>query len=181
MSQLKIFHENAPSKPILDTLDRQLITASLRKINVRFEAWNTNKIPKPNDDEASILQLFQAEINEFIKDHAYQSYDVVHMTPDHPEKLLAREKFLTEHIHKEDEIRFFVRGQGLFTLHINNKIYSILCEQNDLISVPANLKHWFDMGQNPDFTVIRIFDNPKGWVAHYTGDDIAKNFATLEN
>ena len=44
--------------------------------------------------------------------------------------------------------------------------------ENDLISVPAGT-HWFDMGSEPNFTAIRIFDNPEGWVAQFTGDAIA--------
>ena len=49
----------------------------------------------------------------------------------------------------------------------------MLCEKNDLISVPAHTPHWFDMGSEPNFTAIRIFDNPEGWIAQFTGDDIA--------
>ena len=84
-----------------------------------------------------------------------------------------RKKFLDEHVHSEDEVRFFVRGQGLFVIHANGRVYSVLCEKDDLISVPANTRHWFDMGPNPSFTAIRLFNNPEGWVANFTGDEIA--------
>jgi 1,2-dihydroxy-3-keto-5-methylthiopentene dioxygenase len=57
----------------------------------------------------------------------------------------------------------------------------LLCEKDDLISVPANTRHWFDMGPNPVFTAIRLFNNPQGWVANFTGDNIANNFPMLEN
>jgi 1,2-dihydroxy-3-keto-5-methylthiopentene dioxygenase len=43
----------------------------------------------------------------------------------------------------------------------------VLCEQGDLISVPANTPHWFDMGPNPYFIAIRLFNNPDGWVANF--------------
>jgi len=56
-----------------------------------------------------------------------------------------------------------------------------LCEKDDLISVPANTKHWFDMGPNPVFTAIRLFNNPEGWVARFTGDAIAEEFPLLDN
>lgn len=85
----------------------------------------------------------------------------------------AARKILSEHTHGEDEVRFFVEGAGLFCLHLNGKIFQILCEKNDLISVPANTRHWFDMGGSPSlprsvYSIIR-----KGWVAHFTGDKIA--------
>ena len=69
-------------------------------------------------------------------------------------------------------MRFFVAGRGLFTLHIGDYVYAVLCEKNDLISVPAGTPHWFDMGEHPHFVAIRLFNNPEGWVANFTGEDI---------
>jgi len=59
-------------------------------------------------------------------------------------------------------------------------VYGVLCEAGDLISVPAGTRHWFDMGGAPDFQCIRLFTTPEGWVADYTGDDIARRFPRLE-
>ncbi len=92
-----------------------------------------------------------------------------------------RQKFLAEHTHGEDEVRFFVDGHGLFSLHVAAEVYEVLCEKGDLISVPANTKHWFDMGPNPRFVAIRFFNNPDGWVAEFTGSDIADRFNRFEN
>ena len=38
-----------------------------------------------------------------------------------------RRKFLEEHTHAEDEVRFFVEGCGLFVLHIGSEVLSVLC------------------------------------------------------
>jgi 1,2-dihydroxy-3-keto-5-methylthiopentene dioxygenase len=46
--------------------------------------------------------------------------------------------------------------------------------------VPANTPHWFDMGSDPEFTAIRLFNNQEGWVAQGTGSDIAKQFPLLD-
>ncbi|RZM07821.1 MAG: hypothetical protein EOP67_72695, partial [Sphingomonas sp.] len=35
-------------------------------------------------------------------------------------------------------------------------------------------RHWFDMGPAPRFTAIRLFAEPDGWVARFTGDPIAR-------
>jgi 1,2-dihydroxy-3-keto-5-methylthiopentene dioxygenase len=37
------------------------------------------------------------------------------------------------------------------------------------------------MGPNPGFIAIRLFNNPDGWVANFTGSDIADRFNRLEN
>ena len=91
-----------------------------------------------------------------------------------------RRKFLDEHFHKEDEVRFFVDGSGLFTLHVDGKVYEVLCKKGDLISVPDGTTHWFDMGPEPRFVAIRFFTDPEGWVGHFTGSDIATRFPRYE-
>jgi 1,2-dihydroxy-3-keto-5-methylthiopentene dioxygenase len=58
--------------------------------------------------------------------------------------------------------------------------YAVLCEQGDLISVPAQVKHWFDMGEFPGFKCIRLFTRPEGWAAKFTGTEIARKFLGLE-
>ena len=59
-------------------------------------------------------------------------------------------------------------------------VYEVLCERGDLISVPANTPHWFDLGPTPALLAIRFFNNPDGWVAHYTGSDIAQRYSRLD-
>jgi 1,2-dihydroxy-3-keto-5-methylthiopentene dioxygenase len=111
---------------------------------------------------------------------SYPTVDAIRMTPEHPDREALRQKFLAEHIHSEDEVRFFVDGKGLFCLHIGEEVLQVLCEADDWISVPAGTKHWFDMGSAPQFCAIRFFDNPDGWVAEFTGDGIAKQFPLLD-
>ena len=107
--------------------------------------------------------------------------DVIHLNSDHPDKIAIRQKFLAEHLHADFEIRFFVRGCGLFYLHVGDKVYLILCEQGDLISVPANTPHWFDLGENPQLSAIRLFTTADGWQASFTNSDINLAFPSLED
>ena len=181
MSQLTIYAERGPEEPLLATDDFDTISDELSKIGIRFERWAALHDFAEDADNESITAAYQPEIDKLIEEHGYQTYDVVSMHPEHPDKDAFRQKFLAEHTHSEDEVRFFVRGHGLFVIHGDDKVYSMLCEQDDLISVPANTRHWFDMGPNPSFTAIRLFNNPDGWVANFTGDDIAGRFPPLEN
>ena len=61
------------------------------------------------------------------------------------------------------------------------KVYATLCTRGDLINLPANLTHWFDMGPSPSFKAIRLFTTPDGWVGNFTGSDIADRFPRYEN
>src|SRR6185437_3722080 len=81
---------------------------------------------------------------------------------------------------REEGVRFFVAGAGQFTLHIEGKVYDVLCEAGDLIGVPDGTRHWFDMSEAPYFVAIRLFTNKDGWVANFTGSDIAQGFPRME-
>ena len=57
---------------------------------------------------------------------------------------------------------------GLFSLHVGDKVYEVLCEKGDLIVVPDSATHWFDMGPAPRFVAIRFFTEADGWVGPYS-------------
>ena len=181
MSQLTIYTDTAPDAPLVESNDFEVIATELGKAGIKIERWKADRKLADDADSDTIIAAYQAEIDRLVASGGYQTWDVVSMNANHPEKDAFRSKFLDEHTHSEDEVRFFVRGHGLFIIHANDKVYSILCEKDDLISVPANTRHWFDMGANPNFTAIRLFNNPEGWVANFTGDDIATRFPFLEN
>ncbi|MEX2495978.1 MAG: acireductone dioxygenase [Woeseia sp.] len=181
MSRLTIYSESQPATPLVEARDFATIASELSSAGIGFERWSAGQTLAEDADQDTIIAAYRTEIDRLVSERGYQSFDVVSMNPQHPEKDAFRRKFLEEHTHSEDEVRFFVRGQGLFVMHIDEKVYSMLCERNDLISVPANTRHWFDMGPNPSFTAIRLFNNPEGWVANFTGDTIAQRFPRLEN
>ena len=179
MSALTIFSDQDPSAPVWESRDGDAIATELNKIDVRFERWQADRDLGENPQPQDVIAAYQHEIDKLVAEKGYQSWDVISMRPDNEQREVLRTKFLSEHTHGEDEVRFFVEGAGLFCLHLNGKIYQILCEKNDLISVPANTRHWFDMGGSPSFTAIRVFDNPEGWVAHFTGDKIADAYPRM--
>ena len=181
MTQLTVYAESDGRNPLLATKDVDAICTELGAAGIHLERWEADRDLADDADNDTIIAAYQAEIDRLVTERGFQTYDVVSMNPDHPEKEALRKKFLDEHTHSEDEVRFFVRGHGLFIVHANGKVYSVLCEKDDLISLPANTRHWFDMGPNPVFTAIRLFNDPEGWVGHFTGDDIAGRFPLLEN
>ena len=181
MSNLKIFRDGEPDNPQLVVDSKAAMAVELAKVGIRYEQWEATKPLTASPPQEEVLEAYAEDIDRLKREEGYQTVDVVSMQPDHPDKAAFREKFLDEHRHSEDEVRFFVEGQGLFTLHIEDQVYEVLCTKGDLISVPANTAHWFDMGPNPHFVAIRLFNNPEGWVASFTGSDIAGRFSRLEN
>lgn len=181
MSRLRIFDHDAPDAPELATTDLAAITAELAKIGVGFERWEAGAPVKAGDAPDIILDAYKQDIERLVAERGFKTVDVVSISPDHPQRETMRGKFLDEHFHKEDEVRFFVDGSGLFTLHVGDKVYEILCEKGDLVAVPDSTLHWFDMGPEPSFVAIRFFTEPDGWVGHFTGTDIARRFPRHES
>lgn len=181
MSQLSVFDDQNPKEVLWQGEDPAEMANILKTVGIRFEQWAAVGTVQAGDSQEKVLAAYRQDIDRLIQEEGYQTVDVVSLTPDHPDKTAFRTKFLSEHSHSEDEVRFFVDGEGLFALHITDMVYEILCKKGDLISVPANTTHWFDMGPNPRFVAIRLFNDPAGWVANYTGSDIAERFSRLEN
>lgn len=176
MSCLTVYADSAPETKVLRTEDPDQIASALSEIGVRFERWSSPVALTAESDSDTILAAYRPYLDELMGSTGAGSADVVSITPDHPQAEALRRNFLDEHTHTEDEIRFFVRGSGNFVLHVNDKIYDAYCTQNDLISVPAHIRHWFDAGERPSFTVLRVFTDTSGWVPHFTGDEISARF-----
>ena len=159
--------------------DAALIRDELAQRGIGFQRWPARANLPEGADQAAILAAYAEEVAAVQRDGVYQTVDAIRLQPDHPDRDALRQKFLAEHTHSEDEVRFFVEGQGLFCLHIGDEVLQLVCEADDWISVPAGTKHWFDMGPEPQFCALRFFNNTEGWVAQFTGDAIAKHFPTL--
>ena len=178
MSRLRIYDETGHT-PLSTHADHADIARQLGAVGVRFEQWEASQPVVPGASQEEVIAAYRGDIDRLMREEGYQAVDVISLKPDHPDRATLRQKFLSEHRHSEDEVRFFVAGAGQFTLHIDGKVYEVLCESGDLIGVPDGTRHWFDMSEAPYFVAIRLFTNAAGWVADFTGDDIASRFPRM--
>src|SRR5260370_42493063 len=94
-------------------------------------------------------------------------------------------KFSTEHWHDEDEVRFIIRGRGLFHIHPREDagprapVIAIEVEAGDLIRVPRGTWHWFDLCADRRIRAIRLFQDMSGWTPHYTNSGVDQSFLPL--
>jgi 1,2-dihydroxy-3-keto-5-methylthiopentene dioxygenase len=179
MSRLTIYRDDDASHTLLDTDDGEQIAAALLPIGVRFERWSASRQLPADINDLAVMDAYRGDIERLKTACGYQSVDVLRCLPDNPNREQLRRKFLDEHTHDEDEVRFFVEGAGVFYLRAAGKVHMTLCERGDLIGVPAGTRHWFDMGPAPHFTAIRLFTTPAGWVAKFTGEPIARSFPSF--
>ena len=174
MSRL-VVHDATTNAVLQDTQDAQEIARILAGIGVRFERWEVADLPAGADAE-TVLEAYRPRLNTLMGETGAGTADVIRLTADHPQAEALRAKFLAEHRHTEDEVRFFHEGAGNFILNVGGKVYDAHCTRGDLISVPADTHHWFDAGEKPNVTALRIFTDTTGWTPHYTGTDMSERF-----
>ncbi|MEB3286979.1 MAG: hypothetical protein VKJ04_05705 [Vampirovibrionales bacterium] len=142
-----------------------------------IKQWQANAKLSDDADQETILNAYAHELTPYMADNGYQSADVINVHSKTENLQALQEKFLAEHTHSEDEVRFFVDGQGYFWFNTEgavNKdaVFAVHCTAGDLLSVPAGVKHWFDMGEPAFVKVIRIFTDTSGWTPLYTNSGI---------
>ncbi len=177
-AKFRLYTLDASFKPVsgYETSDNKAISEKLKKVGIRFEQWPI-KLPitalTPIED---IKVIYKEYIDKLVEEYKFTYYDVAHVYSPNEEK---RQMFLEEHKHGEDEVRYFANGSGPFYLHIGNELYIVRCEAGDLISVPANTTHWFDIGKKPNFTALRFFLNKdEGWKPEYTSSTISETLTS---
>ena len=176
MSRLTVYDDGKPGTPTLRTEDPAKIADTLAGISVRFERWDLPTTLTPDDSAEDILAAYRPHLDRLMGPGGAGSADVMKLNGATAAYPAIRQKFIDEHTHTEDEVRFFVHGAGNFILHVDGRVYDAHCTQGDLISVPTGVKHWFDAGDQPFFTVLRVFTDTAGWTPHYTGEKISALF-----
>jgi 1,2-dihydroxy-3-keto-5-methylthiopentene dioxygenase len=156
----------------------------LESQGIIYEKWDISKLQgdlkenyevTPELSEA-ILNVFKEEIDALSAKRGYKSSDIVVLSEATPnlEDLLV--KFQAEHHHTEDEVRFIVDGEGVFTIKgpKDGVYFDVILYPGDLISVPANTRHWFTLTELRKVKAIRIFESKEGWVAVYDESELQK-------
>ncbi|MDI2126001.1 1,2-dihydroxy-3-keto-5-methylthiopentene dioxygenase [Yinghuangia seranimata] len=185
MSLLTVWPEADSTTPVLRTADPEGIAEALAPIGVRYERWTADAELAPGATQEQVIEAYRTEVDRITAAEGYILVDVIRLQPsDDPEwpakAAAARQKFLSEHTHDDDEVRFFVEGAGIFYLHVDGQVYAVLCEAGDLLSVPKGTTHWFDMGAEPSVAAIRFFHDEDGWVGDFTGDPISARFPDFD-
>jgi 1,2-dihydroxy-3-keto-5-methylthiopentene dioxygenase len=162
--------------------DQDEVTRYLANLGIDYERWPSAERVPPEASADEVLAAYAPEIEQLKARGGYVTADVIDVTAQTPglEAMLA--KFKTEHWHDEDEVRFIVRGRGLFHVHPregDTPIIAIEVEPGDLIRVPRGTWHWFDLCGDRDIRAIRLFQDKSGWTPHYTESGVDQGYQPL--
>lgn len=179
--------------PATDTQldDPAEIAAFLKPYGIWHERWEVEGRIGPDAESEEILAAYAPEIERLKKEGNYVTADVINVSPDTPNLDAMLAKFDKEHTHSEDEVRFTVRGHGVFWInpHGDDPVFAIEVGVGDLINVPEGTKHWFHLCSDRTIRCIRLFQDTSGWTPEYLGSDLHEkhppicwgpNFVTAE-
>ncbi len=167
---------NVPDKNLTFT-ETEEIKNYLGAIGIDYERWENVKNVSPDASADDILEAYSKEIEEMKAKGGYVTADVIDIKPDIPNLETMLDRFRPEHRHDEDEVRFIVKGCGIF--HVAPKdadVVSIKMTAGDLIRVPRGTHHWFDLDESRMVRAIRLFQDTAGWTPIYTESGLEKNY-----
>lgn len=170
---------DVPTKNLRFT-DSNEISSYLGSIGIDYERWDNISEIGPDATDEEILAFYSDEIEQLKAKGGYVTADVINIVPTTPNLDAMLDKFNKEHWHDEDEVRFIVKGHGLF--HIapeGGDVVSVEMEAGDLIRVPRGTRHWFNLCGDRTVRAIRLFQDVSGWMPNYTHSSVDAGFEPM--
>ena len=152
------------------------VTKYLADNGIEFASWGTERVPKSvtsktlsAEEKQQILDLYKPEIDALVAKNGYVTSDMVALSPETPKLDDILAVFKKEHYHTDDEVRFVASGRGIFSLKHKTADDYYDCEvtPGDMIVVPANTWHYFELCDDKSIACVRVFKTKEGWVANF--------------
>ena len=174
MARIRIQDENR------EITDHQEIREFLQPFGISYEKWDVEGRVGPEATNEETLDAYAPEIERLKKRGNFATADVINVTPETPGLDTMLSKFNKEHTHSENEVRFTVKGGGLFHIHPEQgPVFAVQVESGDLLDVPAGTRHWFDLCDDRTIRCIRLFEDESGWTPHYVDNAVHENYTPV--
>jgi 1,2-dihydroxy-3-keto-5-methylthiopentene dioxygenase len=153
------------------------LRAFLAPHGIYHECWPLEERVDPNASQEEILSAYGPEIKRLMDQGGYVTADVINVNPETPNLEAMLDRFRKEHTHSEDEVRFILKGRGLFHIHPKTgPVFAIQVEAGDLINVPKGTQHWFDLCNEKTIRAIRLFQDKSGWTPQYVEGSVHEKY-----
>lgn len=114
------------------------------------------------------VEAAQGQLETLKRDRGYIQQDEIELRPDTPGLDAICAKFIDEHLHDDDEVRFILAGEGIFDIRSRtDRFMRVVVERGDLIVVPALRYHRFQLTDLRTIRAVRLFKDASGWVPRY--------------
>ena len=112
--------------------------------------------------------VYQQPLDVLKAERGYPEQDIVELSPQTPGLDGICAKFVDEHYHDDDEVRFVLSGDGIFDIRSDDDRWMrVYVATGDLIVVPAKRHHRFLLTDRRAIRCVRLFRDASGWVPHY--------------
>jgi len=124
----------------------------------------------------------EGKLSAVRKERNYSYFDIVTVSPDRLPNYEAKIKsFYEEHLHTDEEIRFFLEGSGFFDVRgLKDEWIRIAANAGDMITLPAGIYHRFSTDEKNYAKVMRLFQGDPVWTAHNRDPAVDKLSARLK-
>jgi 1,2-dihydroxy-3-keto-5-methylthiopentene dioxygenase len=174
MASIRIQDENR------QITDVQEIRNFLEPFGIWYEKWDVAGRIGPEATNEEILTAYAPEIERLKQAGGFVTADVINVSPATPNLDAMLNKFNKEHTHSEDEVRFTVKGSGVFHIHPpGGPVFAIQVEAGDLINVPRGTQHWFDLCNDRNIRCIRLFQDASGWTPQYIETGVHERYTPV--
>lgn len=111
---------------------------------------------------------YKPTLDSLARERGYVEQDIVELSPDTEDLQAICDKFASEHLHTDDEVRFVLEGAGIFDIRDeSDRWMRVTVEAGDLIVVPQDRYHRFTLTDAQHIRCVRLFKDRGGWVPHY--------------
>lgn len=152
----------------------------LATIGIDYEKWKPAHAVAADAPAEDILAAYAPEIDRLKASDGYVTADVIDVKPQTPGLAEMLAKFMREHTHDDDEVRFIIEGRGLFHINpVNSPVCAIEVEAGDLIRVPSGTLHWFNLCEDRRIRAIRLLKDPAGWSPNYSASGVDEAYQPI--
>jgi 1,2-dihydroxy-3-keto-5-methylthiopentene dioxygenase len=111
---------------------------------------------------------YQPSVDALKAERGYIEQDVIALRPETPNLETICAKFVDEHFHDDDEVRFVLEGEGIFDIRSrDDRWMRVVVQPGDLIVVPKDRHHRFLLTDAKTIRCVRLFRDTAGWVPRY--------------
>lgn len=176
MSILSVFHPSSPDLPNKVLTHHDDIAATLAEQGVRIVHRPHALRVRPGSHPDEVLEACREHLDQLMTAHGCQAFAVLNRDGAD----LAQTDLRDEHVQDADEVFAVVSGRAQIGMRLGDYVYAVLCEKGDELVIPAGVRRWIDLGDNPFCVALRLFANEQGRQARFTGDETARQFAGFD-
>lgn len=176
MSRLSVFPHDSPEWPnkVLTHFDD--IVATLAEHGVQLSRWRAEAPIALGDNPQACIAAYRQQLDKLTEEYGPTRIEVASVVSDYGANMALREPGLVEQRLGADECHWVVAGNAALNLHVGEHVYVLLLAKDDLVRLPAGLRQWFDLGEQPNLVAFRLFTE----ASEVTHDPIARHFGPFE-